>query len=82
MSDVEGVKCNIMEDIRSSEKRLNEYEKYASSNPDYIPEILSVKEYLEDLYRALHYAEFIGYIVSGAEYRYGSSFSKIVADIG
>ena len=81
-SDVSVVESDIKNDIMSSEKRLHEYEKYAGSNPDYVQEILSIKEYLEDLYRALHYAEFIGYIVSEAELKYRGGFTKIVANIG
>jgi hypothetical protein len=80
-SDVDTVESDILNDIRSSEKRLIEYEKYAGGNPDYVSEILSIKEYLEDLYRALHYTEFIGYIVNEASLKYRGGFEKIVANI-
>ena len=81
-SDVDAVEKDINNDIRSSEKRLLEYEKYASSNSDYIQEIISIKEYLDDLYRALHYVEFIGKIVREAGYSYSGGFDKIVANMG
>lgn len=73
---------DINNDIRSSEKRLYEYEKYVSTNPDYIQEILSIKEYLEDLNRALHYTEFIQHMVYGCDYEYSNCFEKIVCNLG
>ena len=81
-SDVDRVIGDINNDIRSSEKRLAEYEKYAGSNPDFIQDILSTKEYIEDLTRALHYAEFIGHIVRDASLAYSDGFGKIVANMG
>ena len=80
-ADVNKVESDIQNDIRMSEKRLYEYEKYAGNNPEYIQEILSVKEYLEDLYRVLHYTEFIAHIVNEASFKYKGGFTKIVANI-
>ena len=37
------------EGIRKSKDRLVEYEKYAKDNPDYINEIIELKEYIQDL---------------------------------
>ena len=79
--DVDKVIDDIKNDISHSEKRLFEYEKHAGENTDLIHEILSVKEYLEDLYRVLHYTEFVGHIVYDASLEYGSGFSGIVANI-
>ena len=73
---------DINNDIRSSEKRLYEYEKYASTNPDYIQEILSIKEYIEDLNRALHQTEFIRHMLSECNYEYSNGFEKIVCNLG
>lgn len=81
-ADVDKVEADILNDIRNSEKRLSEYEKYACSNPDFISEILSVKEYLEGLYRTLHYTEFVNHIVTEASFAYCGGFTKIVANIG
>jgi len=67
----------IKSDITSTEKRIVEYEKYASKNESYIHEILESKEYLEDLKRRYYYAELISIIVSD-EY---SSFEKFVCNI-
>lgn len=80
-SDINNVESDILDSIRFSEKRLNEYEKYANGNPEYISEILNIKEYLESLYKVLHYVEFIEYIVTDAELNYGSGFTKIMANI-
>ena len=36
-------------DINKAQTRLTEYEKYAKDNPEYIDEIISMKEYIQDL---------------------------------
>ena len=36
-------------DINKTQTRLTEYEKYAKDNPEYIDEIISMKEYIQDL---------------------------------
>lgn len=36
-------------DISKSKTRLTEYEKYAKDNPEYIDDIISLKEYIQDL---------------------------------
>lgn len=46
-SDLDGVIHSIEEGIKSSAERLTLYEKYAANNPDYIEEIILLKEYLE-----------------------------------
>lgn len=81
-NDVDTVENDIKSDIKRSEDRLKEYEKYAGQNQEYIMEILNIKEYLEDLYRALHYTEFVGFIVNEASGEYCGSFTKIVANVG
>ncbi len=37
------------DDIKKATDRLLEYEKYAKDNPDYIQEIIDLKEYIRDL---------------------------------
>lgn len=43
------VQNDLANDISKTKDRLVEYEKYASSNPEYIQEIIETKEYLSDL---------------------------------
>ena len=43
------VQNDLASDISKTKDRLVEYEKYASSNPEYIQEIVETKEYLSDL---------------------------------
>lgn len=79
-SDVEKVVNDINDDIRSEEKRLSEYEKYAMRDPKYIDDILAMKEHIGDLSRTLHYAEFIRMMVYQSNFLCDSN-DKIVANI-
>lgn len=79
-SDVEKVVSDINDDIRSEEKRLSEYEKYAMRDPKYIDDILTMKERIEDLNRTLHYAEFIRMMVYQSNFLCSGN-DKIVANI-
>ncbi len=81
-SDIDAVVKDINNDIKETEKRLSTYEKYATSNHEYIEEIIQMKDYLEDLYKVLHDVEFIGKIVTEAGYKYSGGFCKIVAKMG
>lgn len=81
-SDIDAVVKDINNDIKENEKRLSTYEKYATSNHEYIEEIIQMKDYLEELYRVLHNVEFIGKIVTEAGYKYSGGFGKIVANMG
>lgn len=47
--NVASVLSDFAEDIQKAQARLVEYEKYASNNPDYISEIIELKEYIQDL---------------------------------
>lgn len=73
---MENIMHEIKSDITSTEKRIVEYEKYASKNESYIHEILEFKEYLEDLKRRYYFAELINIMVSD-EY---SAFEKFVCN--
>lgn len=46
---IQDVITNFSRDISSSKDRLMEYEKYAKDNPDYIQEIIELKQYISDL---------------------------------
>lgn len=48
-TEVNEVLKDLEGDITKAKGRLTEYEKYASKNPEYIDEIISTKEYLQDL---------------------------------
>lgn len=52
------------DDINKGKARLNEYEKYAKDNPEYIDEIISMKEYISDLEYWKAKASFIGDMLS------------------
>lgn len=43
------VQNDLASNISKTKDKLVEYEKYASSNPEYIQEIIETKEYLSDL---------------------------------
>lgn len=60
--------------------RLQIYEKYASQNPEYIQEIISLQEYIEELNTTIHYCEMIGIIVMHSSLSF-SGFSKICCNI-
>jgi lipopolysaccharide export LptBFGC system permease protein LptF len=47
--DIYRVKSDLKEDIEKTVKRYTEFERYAKDNPDYINEIIELKEYAEDL---------------------------------
>ena len=47
--DIYRVKNDLKEDIEKTVKRYTEFERYAKDNPDYINEIIELKEYAEDL---------------------------------
>lgn len=40
---------DLSKDISSSKDRLTEYEKYAKNNPEYIQDIIELKQYISDL---------------------------------
>lgn len=47
--DVSSVLADFNDDISKAQARLTEYEKYVKDNPEYIDEIISTKEYIQDL---------------------------------
>ncbi len=46
---IQDVITDLSRDISNSKDRLMEYEKYAKDNPDYIQEIIKLKQYISDL---------------------------------
>ncbi len=49
IDSVNKVLADFNEDITKATIRLTEYEKYAKDNPEYINEIIELKEYISDL---------------------------------
>lgn len=68
MEDIHRVIEDISSDIDSSQRRLTEFEKYATQNTDYVNEIISLKEYISELQYAKHQTEFIGLILDEMEF--------------
>ena len=48
-SSIDRVLKDFDDDISKAKDRLNEYEKYVKDNPEYIDDIISMKEYISDL---------------------------------
>lgn len=67
-------------EIQSTEKRLNEYEKYAAGNSEIIQDIISTKEYLEELKETYNELCFIKQIVCDVEEGY-TDFEKVFINI-
>lgn len=55
------------EDIDSAKNRLAEYEKYAAKNPEYIQEIINLKEHITELQYYRDKTSFIEDVLSDAE---------------
>lgn len=67
-------------EIQVVEKRLNEYEKYAAGNSEIIQDIISTKEYLEELKETYNQLCFISQIVDDVENDF-SDFEKVFINI-
>lgn len=48
-TDLLSVLQSVKDDIDASEKRVYQYEKYAANNSSYIEEIITLKEYIQEL---------------------------------
>lgn len=68
------------EEIQIAEKRINEYEKYAAGNSDIIQDIISTKEYLEELKETYNQLCFIRQIVDDVENGF-TDFGKVFINI-
>lgn len=69
-----------IQDIQIAEKRLNEFEKYATGNMEIIQEIISTKDYLNELNQTYNQLHFISQIVEDAENGF-SDFEKVLINI-
>jgi hypothetical protein len=77
---VETVISGIKDDIEKASKRLNEYEKHVSDNAELIEDIISMKEYIDDLKDTLHRTYMIYSLVEDTTYSC-SGFEKILCNI-
>ena len=62
------VVTDLSKDISSSKDRLTEYEKYVKDNPDYIQEIIELKQYMSDLRYTQGKVAFIDDIVEDIDF--------------
>ncbi len=65
---IEDVITDLSRDISSSKDRLMEYEKYAKDNPDYIQEIIELKQYISDLQYTQGEVCFIEDMIDGIDF--------------
>lgn len=61
------VLADFDKDINSAKNKLTEYEKYVASNPEYIQEILDIREYISDLQYWKDKTSFIEDIINDAD---------------
>lgn len=71
---------DLKTDIDRALTRVSEYEKHVSGNMDIIEEIISQKEYIKDLQKALNKLEFIRDIVEESTHSW-TSFSKVLCNV-
>lgn len=69
---------SVADSIRKTESRLSEYRLFAEKNTDYMPELLSCKEYLSDLQETKSQLELVSFIVSDIESDY-TGFDGVIA---
>lgn len=81
IDNTEQVIKDLESDLKSANDRLQVYEKYASQNPDYIQEIIDLREYIEELNTTKHYCELVRYIIQDSAMSF-SGFSKICCNVG
>lgn len=65
---IQDVITDLSRDISSSKDRLMEYEKYAKDNPDYIQEIIELKQYISDLQYTQGEVCFIEDMIDGIDF--------------
>lgn len=66
--NIQDVITDLSRDISSSKDRLMEYEKYVKDNPDYIQEIIELKQYISDLQYTQGEVCFIEEMVDGIDF--------------
>lgn len=66
--DISHVLDEFTKDINTAQTRLTEYEKYAANNPEYIQEIIGLKEYISDLQYWKDKTSFIDDMIESIDY--------------
>lgn len=70
----------LKSDINKAQKRVEEYEHHVDGNMDIIEEIISQKDYIDDLKYALSETEFIKQFVTEATNSW-SDYNKVLCNI-
>lgn len=78
--DIKNIQEDLNKSIHNTQKRLTEYKKYAHNNPEYIEDILSMKEVLEDYQNTYNIVYSIGDIVQETVNGY-NDFEEICCNI-
>lgn len=66
--DIACVLDDFSKDIATAQNRLIEYEKYAANKPEYIQEIIGLKEYISDLQYWKNKTSFIDDMIEGIDF--------------
>ncbi|MGN0966517.1 MAG: hypothetical protein ACI4OP_02870 [Candidatus Coprovivens sp.] len=80
-TDIQRVISNVNKQISEVDKRLSEYERHANGNIDIINDILSFKEYREELISTREYLYFLEELIDNTTYNYEDAFEKIICNI-
>lgn len=81
INSVDEVMKDFNSDINKAQKRLSEYEKYARNNAECIEDIISMKEYIEDLQYWKDKASFISDILQDKSL-WNNSIEEVCCNIG
>ena len=71
---------DLKSDISKAQKRVEEYEHHVDGNMDIIEEIISQKDYIDDLKYALSETEFIKQFVIEATHSW-SDYNKVLCNV-
>ena len=71
---------DLKSDISKAQKRVEEYEHHVDGNVDIIEEIISQKDYIDDLKYALSETEFIKQFVTEATHSW-SDYNKVLCNV-
>lgn len=71
---------DLKSDIGKAQKRVEEYEHHVDGNMDIIEEIISQKDYIDDLKYALSETEFIKQFVTEATHSW-SDYNKVLCNV-
>lgn len=66
--DIDIILHDFDEDIHKTQARLTEYERYVKDDPDYIEDIIGMREYLEELHYWKAKTSFLADIFNDIEY--------------